>query len=461
MEMFKGTEFQRRKIIRELKSKDRGIVDFIKILHHFFKDLSTWINQMKDPRNRSYVTYEQSDLVYAGILKNVCSAKTMRQMGEKFNEETCIRTFGVMTGHRELQEMPHPDTLNWYLEQVSPEDIAKVRRNMIKKIIRMNSFSRGKLNGVYWRVVLDGTGLFYFKEKHCENCLVTTIKKENGKIEKRYYHKVLEAKLVLSKKLVLSFDTEFIENEKEDVSKQDCEINAAKRMLERMKKEYPKLPVCIQGDALYAAEPIMELCRNNHWGYLLTQKENRQKQLAEAYEWIKAGGETKKQKIKIKKENGWGMYVNHVEETAGKKERANMYEYRYQKKKKDGAWEEITFQWITNIEINDKNLKEMIEAGRGRWNIENEGFNRQKHGIYEIEHKNSHNNNAMKNHYIITQITEIIMQLYMVAWNPLLKQIKQTMKETSSRLLESFRGHSITQEDEEYIARHTKVHLEY
>lgn len=151
----------------------------------------------------------------------------------------------------------------------------------------MNSFSHGKLNGEYWGVILDGTGLFYFKEKHCENCLVTTIKKEDGKVEKRYYHKVLEAKLVLSNQLVLSLDTEFIENEKEDVSKQDCEIEAAKRMLGRIKKDYPKLPVCIQGDALYAAESIMELCRKNHWGYLLTQKETRQKQLAEAYEWIR------------------------------------------------------------------------------------------------------------------------------------------------------------------------------
>lgn len=72
-----------------------------------------------------------------------------------------------------------------------------------------------------------------------------------------YYHKVLEAKLVLGDKIIISLGTEFIENEKEDVSKQDCELNAAKRLLKRIKQEYPKLPVCTQGDVLYGAEPVM------------------------------------------------------------------------------------------------------------------------------------------------------------------------------------------------------------
>ena len=104
-----------------------------------------------------------------------------------------------------------------------------------------------------------------------------------------YYHKVLEAKIVLSDNIVVSIGTEFIENESENVSKQDCETNAAKRLLEKIKKDYPRLPICIQGDALYAAEPIMEMCKEKyHWEYIFTQKETRQKILGESFEWIKA-----------------------------------------------------------------------------------------------------------------------------------------------------------------------------
>ena len=101
----------------------------------------------------------------------------------------------------------------------------------------------------------------------------------------------------------------------------------------------------------------------------------------------------------------------------------------------------------------------MVCAGRGRWKIENEGFNNQKNGIYDIEHLNSRDSNAMKNHYLLTQIADIMMQMYL-AWRPLIRETGQSIKNTSSRLLESFRRQTITDEDVLYIQRYTIVYLE-
>lgn len=446
---------------RRVKKEEHGIVDLIRIMYHFFKELPQWINEMTDPRNPSYIIYTQSDLILMGILKNMCAVKTMRSMEEQFNEETCIDTLRILSGDRNLVEMPHYDTLNYYLEKLSPKCLAGVRKQMVKSLIRMKNFNRARLLGKYWRIIIDGTGLFYFKEKHCENCLVTTITREEDGKEikvKRYYHKVLEAKLVLAPNIIISLDTEFIENENEEVAKNDCEINAAKRLLERLYRDYPRLPICLQGDALYAVEPIMKLCRGKHWKYILTQKETRQKVLAESYEWIQKGGGAKAVEG-IGKESGNGEYINHVEETAGKEETANMYRYRYETEEGEGEGAVHEFEWITNIELTGRNLEEMIEAGRGRWKIENEGFNNQKNGIYDIEHLNSRDSNAMKNHYLITQIADIVMQLYL-AWSPLIKEIRQSIKNTSSRLQESFRRRPITDEDVCYIRKYTTVYLE-
>ena len=130
-------------------------------------------------------------------------------------------------------------------------------------------------------------------------------------------------------------------------------------------------------------------------------------------------------------------------------------EYRYE----TPEGKEICFQWVTDIELTKTNLKEMITAGRGRWKIENEGFNAQKNGIYDIEHLNSRNSNAMKNHYLLTQIADLVMQIYL-AWTPLEKELRQSIKSTSSRLLESFRRQPITPEDVRYIKKHTSVYLE-
>lgn len=442
---------------REKRKNERGIVDFMMITHHFFHSLREWFLEIEDPRHQSYITYTQADLVYMALMKNICGQYSMREMEENFNEENCINTLRIMSGNKHLKEMPHYDTLNYYLERLSPECIANLRKKMVTKLIRSRQFHKFRLQGKYWRIILDGTGLFYFKERHCENCLCVVKTDETGKQSKQYYHKVLEAKIVLSENIILSIETEFIENENERVSKQDCEINAAKRLLKRIKKEYPRLPICIEGDALYATEPFMKLCREYNLYYLLTQKESRQKNLNEGFEWIKAGEDVEYQ-IGLCKEKGKGFYANHMEEIAGKEEVMNVFEYKYEKEDKNGRKQVISFQWISNIEITKRNLEELILAGRGRWKIENEGFNNQKNGMYRIEHLNSKNSNAMKNHYLLTQIADILMQLY-IAWNPYISELKQSIKNTSSRLLESFRILKITSEDVSYILRYTTIYL--
>ena len=42
---------------RKAKKKDRGIVDVLMLMHHFFKDLPQWLNEMEDPRNFLYHIY--------------------------------------------------------------------------------------------------------------------------------------------------------------------------------------------------------------------------------------------------------------------------------------------------------------------------------------------------------------------------------------------------------------------
>lgn len=320
---------------RECKKQDKGIVDFMMVTNHFFHDLKDWIAQMDDPRKQSYVTYQQTDLNYMAILKNICGQYTMRAMEESFNNENCIRTLSLMSGNTGLNEMPHYDTLNYYLERLSPECLSGVRKKMVVSLIRGKQFHKNRLLGKHWRVIFDGTGLFYFKEKHCKNCLCTERETADGKKINLYYHKVVEAKIVLSDSVVISLGTEFIENEKEDVSKQDCEINAAKRLMAKIKKEYPRLPICMQGDALYATEPIMRLCRNYGWEYLFTQKDTRQKLLDESFEWIKSGDGAEK-RSGMCEEKGNACYANHVEKVAGKKEVMNVFEYEYEREDKEG-----------------------------------------------------------------------------------------------------------------------------
>lgn len=197
----------------------------------------------------------------------------------------------------------------------------------------------------------------------------------------------------------------------------------------------------------------MRQCRKNGWRYIFTHKDTRQPTSGEGYASL---DDADKDTVKnIGKEKGTGKFYNGVHELAGKNETMNFFEYRYN----DIDGMERYFYWSTDITVTRSNLGELVDSGRGRWQIENEGFNIQKNLLYNIQHLNSRNTNAMKNHYLLTQIADILMELYL-KWSPMIKKLGQGIKNTSSRLLESFRQHTVTDEDVSHIKRRTSVYLE-
>jgi len=74
----------------------------------------------------------------------------------------------------------------------------------------------------------------------------------------------------------------------------------------------------------------------------------------------------------------------------------------------------LASEWIENPagEFNKDNVREIASGGRLRWKIENEGFNTQKHGDYQLEHKFCRKSyNGLKNYYSLLQIAHAIIQL--------------------------------------------------
>jgi len=112
----------------------------------------------------------------------------------------------------------------------------------------MKSFNRKRLLEKYRRVIIDGTGLFYLKEKHCGSYLVTTVtweKNRKGTKVKRYYHKVLETKLILGAGIIISlnmglqYDEEPLSNHP-DSRYRDAVISGMKSAEQRDKPKHKK-----------------------------------------------------------------------------------------------------------------------------------------------------------------------------------------------------------------------------
>lgn len=416
--------------------------EFIKIQRHFFKDLQLHLSRVQDPRHQSYITYRTELLLLMILLKNACNLTSMRSMTNQFNKEACIENLRKLTGLETLEELPHYDTINNFLTQLPPEELEEIRTYMIKELFKKRCFENYRINGKYWGIIFDGTGLFSFDKKHCEHCLKRVFtNKATGEKKTVYMHHVLEAKLVVGH-MVLSIGSEFIENESEDVTNQDCELKAFHRLAKTIKSTYKRLPICILGDSLYACEGVFSLCKTHRWKYIFRFKEGRIPSIAKEFETLK-NIEQGNQLATI----SWVNDISYNEHTL------NVLEYRLDKTEKAS---EKVFTFITDLKIKKKNCKQLIEVGRSRWRIENEGFNRQKHIRFHIEHVNSQNYIAMKNHYLLIQITDIILQLFERGL-PILKQIKKTAKEISSNLLEAIRTRKLTVEDTQALAKPIQV----
>jgi len=180
--------------------------------------------------------------------------------------------------------------------------------------------------------------------------------------------------------------------------KQDCELAASYRLLKKIKKAYPQLRICLLADGLYAVEPIIQLCKDFKWKYLITLKKKRLKQVYREFESLQELEPENVKELedeKVKQTFRWSNQIDYKDHFL------NVVECKEIKKKEtDEKKKETTFCYITNFKVTEKNVDYLVKNGRLRWKIENEGFNVQKNKGYNLEHQFSSDDNAAKNYYL-------------------------------------------------------------
>lgn len=219
---------------RKLKKEIEVFSDVVNIIKQYFPWLINKLDKLTDTRHQSYVEYTMSTITITRLLALLCGIKSMRQVTQTFNTEETIKNIANLLD-LELEEIPHHDTINEVFENIDVDQLRGIQKYMVTSLIRSKMFDKYRFKGKYFQIVIDGTGLVTFKQRHCKNCLKKTFNKGEENEYSIYNHYVLEAKLVVGD-IVISIDTEFVENEDENVEKQDCELKAFYRMAERIKK---------------------------------------------------------------------------------------------------------------------------------------------------------------------------------------------------------------------------------
>jgi len=426
------TRKEKRDLVKSISIAD----EVVRIIKQYLPNLLPELSKLTDQRNQGYVEYHIKVIMFVQILGYIIGSRSMKEMTSSFNEETFVENVKAIL-KEEIEEIPHYDTINDVLKEVSVDELRKVIKLVVYELIRKKTFDKYRICGKFFQIIVDGTGICSFNKRHCKHCLKQEhTNYDTGEVKTKYYHYVLEAKLCVGN-LVISIDTEFVENEDENVEKQDCELKAFKRMATRIKKEFPRLPIILTGDALYVCKPVIEICQTNNWEYILRFKDDRIPTLGEEIKRLEAGQLMEEQTMRITKSpkderEQLYKYANKVH--GGESTKSNKgYEVNVVKLYETKKGITTDFTWITSIELTPKKTIIVANSGRARWKIENEGFNEQKNRTFNIEHLYSTDPNAMKIHYLLTQIAHIIRQLLEYG-SMVLKGFNFTKKEISERI---------------------------
>jgi len=407
---------------------------------HFFGDIREMFAKVTDPRRPGKVIYQVGDLAFAAIFMFMCRLGARRQIA------FLIRGGRGADQYRELfgtPTCPHGDTLDDAFSRMDPAEFQAILCWMVGCLIRKKVMHAHRLLNRYFLIAIDGTWTLIRKKRHCPKCLTQT---KNGKTT--YHHMVVEAKLVTPDGFAIPLFTEFVENSGTD-SKQDCELKAFYRIADKLKASFPRLPVMVTIDGLFAGGPVFRICTEFGWKYMVVLKDgslptvNQEFESLSAlqpenhlsYQWLD-GTTLVKQLFR---------WVNGIEYTdTGKTEHTvDVIACMETRQETTGEITTKRHKWATNMRVSRRNVIELANhGGRLRWKIENEGFNVQKNGGYGLTHEYSKNDNSSKIFHILMQTAHLLMQLLtrgslMKRWFP---GGMGSVKNVGFRLLEAWRN---------------------
>lgn len=393
------------------KQEQLAILDaFLRTIHHFFGDFAELFREVDDPRASELITYPLASLMFAGVLMFLCRLGARRQIAHLLRGNgSSAAKFQAL---HDVDTCPHGDTLNAAFRRINPGQVQDVVINMVKTLIRKKVLYPFRLLGRYFVIAIDGTGRLTFPERHCPYCMTVT---HHGKTT--YYHPVLEAKLVFFNGFVFSIMTEFIENPDEHSTKQDCELKAFYRLAKRLKEAFLRLPICLSLDSLFDGGPTMTICEDYGWKFMIVNKKDDIPYITDEFEALSPLAPENRLRFytgaqnKIKQDYRWINDISYVD-SKNDEHAVGVLECLETKPNSDGELETTRFKWVTNFNLKSNKVIALAnEGGRIRWKIENEGFNVQKNGGFNLEHAYTRDFTASKIFYFLLQIAHMIAQL--------------------------------------------------
>ena len=304
-----------------------------------------------------------------------------------------------------IERAPSDTRFRERLDELDPRHLRPLYKALLAQLQRGKGLEGFAYLDGHYLLSLDGTGYFSSSTIRCPQC--GEKHHRNGTIT--YYHQMLGAVLVNpDRSEVFPLAPEPILKQ-DGARKNDCERNAAKRLLTDLRREHPHLKLIVVEDGLASNAPHIRQLQALDLRFILGAKQSDHTLL---FDWVAATPETAE--ATFTDEKGFRhrfRYLNGAPlNDANFDLEVNFLEY----------WEHAPdgtvthFSWVTDIPLHENNLMTLMRGARARWKIENETFNTLKNQGYHFEHNFGHGNN---------HLSTVLMHLMMLAF--LIDQIQQ------------------------------------
>ena len=305
--------------------------------------------------------------------------KAMRQKEGRDNAQSLFGT----------EKIPSDQHIRNLLDPVAPDNLREPFWDIYHLVQASGHLESYRHVAGTYLCSMDGTWYFSSETIHCPNC--TVFERENGTL---YAHLVMAAVLsVPGLPHVLALEPEFVVPQ-DGYDKQDCEQQAIKRWVRRNAGRFEPWSVTVLADDLHSHQPLCEVLVEHKLHFILTCKPESHPTLYEELELLtKVQGAHQTHTLRRWKKGHYEQWryhwVNDVPLRTGKDAlRVNWCEVTVVRE--DTGEQVYHNAWITRHELTTQSVEEVADAGRGRWKVENEGFNVLKNQGYAFEHNFGH-----------------------------------------------------------------------
>jgi hypothetical protein len=340
--------------------------------------LNPLFTSISDARGAN-LSYSQADALRSGFAMYSLKSPSLYSFRKRSQaEDSNLKSiFGI-------HQIPSDNGLRKILDQVDSNALRAgfgQLHNLLKKKNYMSHYR-------YWSghlvVSIDGVEHFCSKEISCPHCMVRNHR--GGSTS--YYHSMLSAAVVNpDHQEVFILDNEPIVKQ-DGAQKNDCERNAAKRLLSSLQQSHSETNIVFVMDALYSCGPIIrQLSEHKKWRYIIGVTPDGHTSLFQQFDELDAANKVHWHSVKADDGLYTYAYVNDLKLNESNEDiKSNMLYCIWRNKK----GEEKVFTWVTNIALSKRNVMKVMRMGRSRWKIENEVFNTLKNQGYQFEHNFGH-----------------------------------------------------------------------